>query len=143
MKRMMRIAATLTALASGAAGAQFAPGVFDNARLVGVWSWTRPVDKCTDTYEFRADGTLSLTSGAERTENTYRLQAKPYPGTARYMLVINTLRDNGGADCLGAAVDDSGQSTTVYIQFDTSGTAGFIVCKDPLSAACVGPMQRK
>lgn len=139
-KGLTLLAATLVA---APAAAQFAPGAIDNARLVGVWTWTRPQNKCVETYDFRADGTLDLTSGAERTESTYRLQAKPTAQTQRYALSITVTKDYGGADCDGQARDDTGQSNTVYIQFDDSGRRGILICQDPISLKCLGPVTKK
>src|SRR5688572_21406985 len=39
--------------------------------LIGKWQWTREQNNCTEMYEFRADGTVPVVSGTERTDNTY------------------------------------------------------------------------
>jgi hypothetical protein len=43
----------------------------DGHPLMGKWQWTRPQNRCTEVYEFRPDGTVPVTSGAEKTENTF------------------------------------------------------------------------
>ena len=39
--------------------------------LIGKWQWTRAENKCTEVYDFKADGTVRVISGEEKTENTY------------------------------------------------------------------------
>ncbi len=88
----------------------------NNDKLVGTWKSTRPEYRCTETMTFRGDGTLSAISGEENTENQYTLAAPPSAG-GRYTLTIRVVKDNGGKDCIGSTVDDTGRTEVVYLEF--------------------------
>lgn len=108
--------------------------------LVGAWEWVRKSNGCEERYVFRADGTLSITSGAARTENRYRMAWTPEPN-GRYRLTITTVADDGGADCSNSTGDRTGRSSTAYILFSQS-RASMILCDSPAGADCIGPLRR-
>src|SRR5262245_37712411 len=66
--------------------------------LVGKWQWTRAVNHCTEVYEYRADGTGLVLSGAERTDNVYTVSADP-DSDGFYRVTIRIEKDYGGKDC--------------------------------------------
>jgi hypothetical protein len=138
MSRIVAVTAAVLAAASLGLNAQTpAP---PSHPIVGKWEWTVPENKCTEVYEFRADGTVPVTSGAEKTDNTYTIAAKP-DANGFYRLLMKTTKDNGGKDCTDDASDSTGQETTNYVLFDPTQTM-HIVCVEPKPERCFGPLRR-
>ncbi|HTD91797.1 MAG TPA: hypothetical protein VK663_14105 [Burkholderiales bacterium] len=108
--------------------------------LVGKWQWTRPENKCTEIYDFRADGTVPVTSGAEKTDNRYTIEASPDPN-GFYRLTMKTTKDYGGKDCADEETNNTGQESTNYVLFDPSKTM-HIVCVEAKVERCFGPLRR-
>ena len=79
--------------------------------LIGKWQWTRTENKCTEVYDFKADGTVPVTSGEEKTENTYRVSPEPDSG-GFYQLTLKVNKDFGGKDCSDSDEDSTGQEST-------------------------------
>ena len=108
--------------------------------LIGKWQWTRAENKCTEVYEFRVDGTVPVTSGAEKTENTYTAAARP-DENGFYRLTMKTTADNGGKDCAEDASNSTGQEITTYVLFNPERTM-HLVCAEPNRRLCFGPLER-
>lgn len=111
-----------------------------NPNLVGKWTWTRPTNNCTETYEFRSDGVALVTSGAEKTENRYSI-AFSADKDGFYAMTITTTKDYGGKDCANSDDDSTGQTSTVYLKFHPTGNA-HISCYEPNTKRCFGPIRR-
>ena len=127
---MVLLAATL--VSANAVYAQAPPSI------IGTWSWTQK-SSCTETYEFRANGTVSIVSGAERTENKYTLG--PPDNNGFFLLTMVITKDNRGRDCSGSDEDDTGHTNVGYVQFHITGDA-LVICQTPARARCYGPMKR-
>lgn len=110
----------------------------DNTPLYGTWSWTGAENHCTEIFDFRPDGVAYVISGAERTENTYSLSAKPGPA-GRKRLVMTATRYHAGKDCSGNTQDPTGKPAVSYVLF-LPGRAQMILCSDESSDACFGPL---
>jgi len=108
--------------------------------LVGKWQWTRAENKCTEVYDFRADGTVPVTSGGEKTDNTYTITASP-DQNGFYRLTMKTTKDYGGKDCADDESDNTGQESTTYVLFEPSKDM-YIVCNEPKAERCFGPLRR-
>ena len=108
--------------------------------LLGKWTWTRSENKCTEVYDFRADGTVPVISGAERTENTYTVSPQP-DARGFYLLTMLVTKDNGGKDCADDATSNVGQDSTTFVLFEPR-RAEFIMCAEPSLNACFGPLRR-
>ncbi|MDO9404755.1 MAG: hypothetical protein Q7T87_12055 [Polaromonas sp.] len=108
--------------------------------VVGTWSWTLFDGKCTETRQYRANGTLLSTSGESVVEWTYA--ATPNAGEAGfYTLTERPVRENGKKDCYGDEVDETGDAQTRYVQFSPA-LDRLIVCKTESLQACYGPLVR-
>ncbi|MEO8628576.1 MAG: hypothetical protein ABI612_10815 [Betaproteobacteria bacterium] len=135
--------ATIACLLLGCSlcGGVFADGqVPDGHPLIGKWQWTRAANNCTELYDFRKDGTVPVTSGAERTENTYSVVASP-DRNGFYKATIKTTKDYGGRDCIDNDAESTGQQTIIYIVFDAAKTVQ-MMCFDASLKRCIGPLQR-
>lgn len=108
--------------------------------LVGKWQWTRPVNKCTELYDFRPDGTVPVMSGTEKTDNTYTVTATP-DHNGFYRLTMTITKDYGGKDCADDETDGTAEESTNYVLFDPSKTM-HIVCVEPKVERCFGPLRR-
>jgi hypothetical protein len=118
-----------------------APVAGEAARaLVGTWRWSREGDQCTETYEYRADGTGSITSRDERSLHRYRLSAQPSMG-GFYTLTSEVLRDYGGKDCAELDEDDTGRTYTLYLLMSTDRDA-HLLCYEQSQQRCFGPLRR-
>lgn len=108
--------------------------------IVGAWEWTRKENKCTETYTYRKDGTSLVESGQEKNEDKYEISGK-IEGSDRYTMKVTTVKDNGGKDCGGNDKDNTGQTATVFVEFG-DGFSEMIVCLDPKSFKCFGPLKK-
>lgn len=117
-----------------------AQGGTDNRPLVGAWTWTVPINGCSERYVYRADGSSETTSRDETTTGTYRLGAQP-TANGRYRLERVTTADNRGRDCADADSDETGRSHVVYVEFDDRRQRHW-VCADERSDRCLGPLTK-
>ena len=108
--------------------------------IIGKWQWTRPQNKCTEVYDFRADGTVPVTSGAEKSDNTYMIASIP-DHDGFYRLTMKTTKDYGGRDCADDDSDNTGHESTNYVFFDPTRTM-HVVCLEPKLDRCYGPLRR-
>ena len=106
----------------------------------GKWQWTRRENRCTETYEFRANGSVTIQSGAERTDATYELDVRP-DTVGFYKLKMKVLKDHGGRDCADSDTDDTGTENTNYLLFEPGRTM-MIICAVPRLERCFGPLKR-
>lgn len=134
------LAVALTVGASAYAQAQKPVTRTIDHPIVGTWQWTRAANNCTEVYRFRSDGTATITSGAERSDDTFEISSTP-EGRDRYRLAITTLKDYGRQDCVGSEVDSTGKTATGYVGF-TAARDSMILCADATSDRCIGPMRR-
>lgn len=111
-----------------------------NSRLIGKWTWTRPTNNCTEVYEYRTDGTLFVTSGAEKSDNTYHLAYEPSL-KGFYKIRTTIVKDYGGKDCADSETDDAGATDTNFIKFHPSGNQ-YILCHEESLDRCFGPLRR-
>jgi hypothetical protein len=132
-------------LASGLATATVASAALpqdgEGSRLlVGRWTWTRADVACTEVYDYRADGTYSALSGAEKTESRYTIAAKPN-AQGFYRLDAEVVKDYGGQDCAQSSSDDTGLRFTNYLFFAPSGRQ-YWACYSESKDDCFGPLNR-
>jgi hypothetical protein len=90
-------------------------------------------------YEFKADGTAPVTSGTEKTDNTYTVAATPDLNDF-YRHTMTVIKDYGGKDCGDDESESSGESTN-YIIFDPTKTM-YLSCVEPKLEKCFGPLQK-
>ena len=108
----------------------------------GMWSWTRAVNHCTETYEYRPDGTTRVTSGDEIAESRYTISAEP-DGSGFYRMEDETTKSNGKTDCAGSPTGTPvGDKATVFIFIRPSGQEMY-VCREPNVRTCFGPLSRQ
>ena len=139
MKRPALAAALVLACLSAQAAAE-APAQSASARIVGKWTWTRPDIKCVETQEYRADGTLSVVSGAERSSNTYVL-ASEATANGFHKLTVKIVKDSGGKDCFDIDQDHTGATVTHYVMIHPNGDK-LMLCHEDSKDRCIGPYQR-
>jgi hypothetical protein len=108
--------------------------------LLGKWRWIKPENKCVEVYDFRADGTVPVVSGDERTENTYTVSADS-DQNGFYLLTLKTTKDYGGKDCADDSVDSTGQDGQMFILFEPTKTM-YLACAEPKVARCYGPLRK-
>jgi hypothetical protein len=125
--------------------AQAAPAPSEEAsdpksKIIGTWQWTLPGTQCTETYDYRPDGTLKVVSGEEKSDNTYTVTAAD--GSAGFVKVDATIvKDYGGEDCTESTENNTGGSHVVYVLFDPSGNQQ-VMCQSQALNTCVGPLER-
>jgi hypothetical protein len=107
--------------------------------IVGVWEFTLPDGRCTETYLFRADGTSLVTSAQEVAETAYKIEREP-GASGFYKMVDTVTRDNGKQDCSGS-VTEVGHTSTNYLRFHPSGDL-LLMCRAESFDACFGPLRR-
>jgi hypothetical protein len=145
--RAHRVASRLlliTALCVGsaqsiAAGPASAPAVGIHP-ITGKWIWKLHSNACTETLEFRGDGSRVGASGDEITEGQY--QITPKPSLLGFYRLTETLTvANGKRDCSGDLHAEGEESVTRYVQFSPKHDL-LIVCKSESLQACYGPLRR-
>jgi len=142
--RSLKFACLLSFSLLAAQTAQAVPADAERAaspvpQLAGAWSWTDPA-QCSETYEYRVDGSGSVQSGEERSEMAYVFDPKG-SDTGFYKLEATILKDHGGTDCAGSKEDDTNKLYTVYLKFNPEGDQ-HIVCVAPEVKQCFGPLRR-
>jgi hypothetical protein len=118
----------------------FTAALGQQPELAGTWEWTRKKDGCVERFVFRDNGTVAITRGEKRTENTYLRAWTPEPN-GRFRLTITTVKDHGGRDCEGATDDSTGRRSVVYVLFSQSRES-MIFCAAPEGTDCTGLMRR-
>ena len=109
--------------------------------IVGKWQWTRTENRCTEFYDYRADGTSVVLSGAERTDNVYTVSADP-DSQGFYRLTMRVEKDHGGKDCADDESDSTGSEITSFIRFNAQRTQ-YLACFDgPEGRRCFGPLRK-
>lgn len=108
--------------------------------VLGTWQWTDSRNNCTEVYDFRADGTVPVVSGDERTDNTYTISETP-DAQGFFTLTMFTVKDHGGKDCGDDETDNTSMENVVYLLFEPQFTE-FIICSEPRVEACFGPLRR-
>jgi hypothetical protein len=108
--------------------------------IVGAWEWKTDRTKCAETYTYRRDGTALVESADDRNEDVYEISPAT-EGNNRHLMKVTTVKDNGGKDCSGSDENSTGDSATVYIEFDSSYNE-MLVCLDATTYRCFGPLKR-
>lgn len=116
------------------------PAAAPGQPIVGTWSWVTFGGSCTETWQFRPNGTMLGTSGEEVAEKKYEMAATPDAG-GFYRLVETVVRQNDKKDCSGALLEGPGEQSTRYIQFSPQGDK-LLVCQTAALSACFGPLRR-
>lgn len=108
--------------------------------IVGKWQWTSDKMKCTETYEYRADGSLSVTSGDEVAEVTYDISSRP-DSNGFFLLNGTPGTSNGEKDCTDRPAGTEQPAFSVYVIFHASEPF-HLVCESPTVERCFGPLRR-
>jgi hypothetical protein len=131
------VALALAALASAALAQSLPP---ENHPLIGRWVWTRSVNNCWETYDFRPDGTVPVLSGTERTDNEYTVSLLP-DEQGFYRLTMRITKHHGGRDCSDSGNPPSDKPFTNYVRFSPSYDK-HVVCYERSLKQCFGPLRR-
>ena len=132
MELRTRIAtAALVAATAGAALAAEANPV------LGTWRWSAKDGSCTETHEYRADGTATTTSAGEVLEKKYTIEA--YKGGPFWLYDEEVVASNGGKDCLGATTA-VGKQTGMFVLPTNDG--GYFTCSSDEGWGCFGTASR-
>jgi hypothetical protein len=137
-KPALALVVALSASAVAAPGTIVRPPV--GHPLLGKWQWTRVVNKCTEVYEYKEDGTAPVSSGTERTENTYTVASDPDPN-GFYRMTIRTTKDYGGKDCGDDTSDSTGMESENFLLFSPDRNQ-YLACVEPKLEKCFGPLRR-
>ena len=108
--------------------------------ILGNWTIVSKDGACAETYRFRPDGMLLVTSGQEVAEVHYDISPSP-SGKGFYKWNHRVLRNNNKPDCSGKLMNP-GDVFTWFIQIDTSNEAMYI-CQAESRNACFGPLRRE
>ena len=112
----------------------------ENHPLLGSWKIDLPQVNCFEIYNLRANGTNSITSGAETGESEFELSVTLSP-RGFYKWVDKITQDNGKPDCMGSVME-VGHVATNYISLHRSGKM-FLLCEQEDLNTCVGPFVRQ
>lgn len=108
--------------------------------LIGTWSWAVFSGSCTETLQYRPDGTMLATSGKEVAEKTYDIARTP-DTAGFYQLVETVVRQNDRRDCSDALLGGPGEQSTRFIQFSPLADK-MLVCQGASLKACFGPLTK-
>ena len=111
-----------------------------NNPIIGTWTWMRDVNSCTETYTYRADGTMHVISGKEVSESTYQISSARTP-KGFYKLTDKVVKDLGGKDCADDTGDSTGQEATNFVIFSKKGDM-YLICENESSESCFGPLKK-
>ena len=108
--------------------------------LIGSWRIDVPGTNCHEIYNIKADGTMSVTSGAQAADSEFELAFEP-SAKGFYKWVDRIVKDNGKPDCMGEIMQ-VGHVATNYIVLHRSGKE-FMMCEEERLATCIGPFRRQ
>ena len=108
--------------------------------LVGTWRIDLPQVQCHELYVLRADGTGTVTSGAEQGESEFEAALEP-DGQGFYKWTDRVTADNGKPDCMGN-VTPVGAVSVTWIRMHPSGKE-FLMCLEANMRECIGPFVRQ
>lgn len=87
--------------------------------ISGLWAYDAN-KHCREYYNFGKNGTLNTVSAGEKTKGTYRFVYSDE--LSMPMLAMTTTQDNNEKDCLGAQIDQSGQSMAFFVKLNSRHT---------------------
>jgi hypothetical protein len=126
--------------ASHAATPDNAQGASAQHPIVGNWTWKLQGKACTESYEYRVNGSRTGSSGEEVIEGSYEIA--PLPSLLGFYRLVETVTTaNARRDCSGDLHEASDPPLTRYIQFNPKRDQ-FIICKAESLQACFGPLKR-
>jgi hypothetical protein len=131
------LAVSLCLLAASVAAQSSLP---PNHPLIGMWEWTRDVNNCSETYDFRPDGTAPVVSGTERTENEYSVSLVA-DDKGFYRLTMRITKHHGGRDCSDSGNPPDDKPFTIFVLFSPDFQQ-HIVCYERSLNQCFGPLRR-
>lgn len=108
--------------------------------LIGTWTWSVFAGSCTETLQYRPDGSVLATSGQEVAEKTYEI-AKVPDASGFYQLVETVIRQNDKRDCSGALLQGPGDQSTRFVQFSPLADK-LLICREASLKACFGPLAK-
>lgn len=108
--------------------------------LIGTWTWSVFAGTCTETLQFRPDGSVLATSGQEVAEKTYEVAQDP-DASGFYRLVETVVRQNDKKDCSGAMLEGPGDQITRFVQFSPLADK-MLICREASLKACFGPLAK-
>lgn len=108
--------------------------------ILGRWTWTRASNHCTEVYDYRPDGTLLATSGAEETTSTYSMSSVP-DDHGFYAMRVQLVKSNGAQDCSDGPPNESTEPYTIYVIFSEARPV-HLMCETPSLAQCIGPLRK-
>jgi hypothetical protein len=103
-----------------------------------VGKWSLATGRCPNSYEFRADGSFYVVSGAERLSGSYLWQALS-PPSATLVVTRTVTAANGRPDCVGAVFGAMGVPQTRFVSI-SSVDRSMKICSDATLKMCFGPM---
>lgn len=106
--------------------------------IIGTWRFYISGFNCTETLDFRPDGTAHDFSGAEETFSRYTVSDQ-LTERGYYVLVETVTQTNGKPDCTGNRTP-VGDVAVGYLVPKSGGR--FMLCLDQALAECFGPMVR-
>ena len=133
----LALVTTASAIAATPAAAERPPS---GHPLVGTWKWTHKESNCSEVYVFRADGTASIESRDERTDNTFTVAKEP-DANGFYRVGVLTTKDHGGKDCVNDSANNTGLESVNHHLF-TPDRNQMLTCYEPSRNACFGPLRR-
>jgi hypothetical protein len=123
-----------------AAAPNYAQGAQAPHPIVGKWTWKLQGKACTETYEYRANGSRSGSSGEEVVQSSYEIT--PLPSLLGFYRLVETVTTgNAKRDCSGDLHEASDPPVTRFLQFNPKRDQ-FIICKAESLQACFGPLKR-
>ena len=141
MRNLFRLTALLGALLGSFATAQAAgplpatpTAAPNNAQvapaqhpIVGNWTWKLQGKACSESYEYRANGSRAGSSGEEVVQGSYEIA--PLPSLLGFYRLVETVTTaNAKRDCSGDLHEVSDPPVTRFIQFNPKRDQ-FIICK--------------
>ncbi len=140
MQKLSLLAALLCSLGPAQA-AEPLPTPSTQHPITGSWTWFLPGKQCTETWQYRANGTRTGSSGEETLQSRYEISAMPSL-LGFYRLTETATETNSKRDCSGDLHEAPGEPVIRFIQLSPKRDQ-LIVCKEESLKACFGPLKRK
>lgn len=109
-------------------------------QIIGKWQWTSAASKCTETYDYRPDGSVSVASGDQELIGTYSV-SEGQNTQGYYELRIEVSKVGGARRCPGNPLSSDASPHTAYVIFHRTQPL-HLICETPGLDKCLGPLRR-
>lgn len=111
------------------------------SEISGLWGMRIPENKkCVEYYNFKGSNQVVVKSGDEWSTGIYDYQPPKDPSVQMPALILQIQYDNNQLDCSGNQVDQTGEISQYYVQWQSPTSINF--CSNDKAEECFATLYR-